>query len=171
MEINEKSCFALWDQLLGALVALARAAENEPPSPSAHRAVLDGLACVLACYDARRLEEPLSAVRAEKDRLAPLCATCTSPCGRTAAYGLRDLLAEPDARLRALKLSLLFSLQGLARCALAAQTDGLPDEETLSFFYRGLFALGYLFGPERLRELAEEGGLLALRRLEAGGPA
>ena len=155
MEINEKSCFALWDQLLGALVALARAAENEPPSPSAHRAVLDGLACVLACYDARRLEETLSAVRAEKDRLAPLCATCTSPCGRTAAYGLRDLLAEPDARLRALKLSLLFSLQGLARCALAAQTDGLPDEETLSFFYRGLFALGYLFGPERLRELAD----------------
>ena len=55
MEINEKSCFALWDQLLGALVALARAAENEPPSPSAHRAVLDGLACVLACYDARRI--------------------------------------------------------------------------------------------------------------------
>ena len=49
----------------------------------------------------------------------------------------------------------MYKRQGLARCALAAQTDGLPDEETLSFFYRGLFALGYLFGPERLRELAD----------------
>ena len=166
MNTEKNARFALEDQLTGVLIALARAAENETPPASAHRAMLSGLAYEFAAGDAGSLERAVAAVRAEKSRLAPMCAACTAACGRTAEYGLRDLLAEPDARTRALKLSLLFTLQGLARCVRAARPDSLPQQETLAFFYRSLFALGYPFSPQQLQALSEEGGQLALQQLE-----
>ena len=155
------------NELIGALIALARAAENETPDAEANLAMLEGLALAgTAAPEPSALDRATAAIRAAKDRLVPMCAGCANPCGRTSEYSLRELIAEPDRQRTALRLSLLFALEGLARSALADSASGASDEELLSFFYLGLFALGYPFEAERMQQLLSDCGRHALALLE-----
>lgn len=120
------------DRLVGALIGLSRAVDNNE-----HLITPDTNAALLRALTASppEAEAALTAVQQQKRLLVPNCFDCASPCGRTADCDFPALLdAAPDAR--AARLSLLDILRTLARA------QSTPDPAACAFLYRALFALG-----------------------------
>ena len=122
----------LRDQLLGALIGLARATTSEPKSEDTDDVLNAGLR-LAAKQDApeERLRRMIDIVHTEKHRIAPNCATCAMPCGNTADYDLARFYAAPQS-VRALKQRLFAALFRLAQ---------RPDEAQQYAIYQGLFTL------------------------------
>ena len=123
----------LREELLGALVGLARATTSEPKTETTDDVLNAGLH-LAAQPDApvEKLQQMLAIARTEKHTVAPNCATCAMPCGNTADYDFARLRSAPEA-VRALKLRLLDALFRLAQ--------GRPDEAAQYSIYQGLFTL------------------------------
>ena len=150
------------DTLVGALVAVARAEQNETADAPVHRAVLRGL-CTLSLSGSgcgpQAVDQAIADARAAKERLVPMCSGCASPCGRTAEYPLHLLLAQPEGEGVSLRLALLCALQELARVCLPLWEEGaLAEGAPLRLLYLGLYALGYPFDTARLQELIRDCG-------------
>lgn len=122
----------LRDQLLGALIGLARATTSEPKSEDTDDVLNAGLR-LAAKQDApeERLRRMIDIVHTEKHRIAPNCATCAMPCGNTADYDLARFYAAPQP-VHALKQRLFAALFRLAQ---------RPDEAQQYAIYQGLFTL------------------------------
>ena len=121
------------DRLVGALIGLSRAVDNNEHliTPDTNAALLRALTAATSA----ECEAALTALQQQKRLLVPNCFDCAAPCGRTADCDFPALLdAAPDARDA--RLSLLDALRALAR----AQSTPTPD--ACAFLYRGLFALG-----------------------------
>lgn len=121
------------DRLVGALIGLSRAVDNNEHliTPDTNAALLRALTAATSA----ECEAALTAVQQQKRLLAPNCFDCASPCGRIADCDFPALLdAAPDARDA--RLSLLDALRTLARA------QSTPDPEACAFLYRALFALG-----------------------------
>ena len=103
------------DELLGALIGLARATTSEPKTEDTDEVLNAGLR-LAAQADApeEKLRRMLSIVQTEKHRVAPNCATCAMPCGNTADYDLARLWNAPEA-IRGLKLQMLSAAFKLAQ--------------------------------------------------------
>lgn len=123
----------LRDELLGALIALARATTNEPKTEDTDQVLGAGLRLV-SRPDAGEaaLQKMLDIARTEKHRVAPNCATCAMPCGNTNEYDLQRLWTAPET-IRALKLRLLSAV-----CELAHKR---PDATVQKGIDDGLFIL------------------------------
>ena len=121
------------DELLGALVGLARATTSEPKTDDTDEVLNAGLR-LLAQPDVpeEKLQRMLSIVHTEKHRVAPNCAACAMPCGNTNDYDLARLWNAPQD-VRALKLRML------AAAIRLAQQRPSGDEQTA--VYRVLFTL------------------------------
>ena len=121
------------DELLGALVGLARATTSEPKTDDTDEVLNAGLR-LLAQPDVpeEKLQQMLTIVRTEKHRVAPNCATCAMPCGNTTDYDLARLWNAPQD-VRALKLRML------AAAIRLAQQRPAGDKQTA--VYRVLFTL------------------------------
>ena len=120
------------DRLVGALIGLSRAVDNNE-----HLITPDTNAALLRALTASppEAEAALTALQQQKRLLVPNCFDCAAPCGRTADCDFPALLdAAPDARDA--RLSLLDALRTLARA------QSTPDPEACAFLYRALFALG-----------------------------
>ena len=124
----------LQDQLTGALIGLARAADTNTPTASTHRAVIAGLFTTLANvnFNEETVRRQIDAVRREKAALTPNCAVCASPCVRTEEYDM-DKLWEADEDIRSLKSLILFGLRGMAAYAYHAMVLGYTVEEVDGF--------------------------------------
>lgn len=146
---------ALHDELIGALVGLSRAAENNPNVTDGTYALFgESLALPEDCPpETFRLQ--IDAVRAEKHRISPDCAVCMNPCGRTADYDLSDLSANGE-EVYALKLALLDEIRGMSKTLKAARRTGAPDREGENLLCTALFRLGYDEGAETLGEFLRE---------------
>lgn len=121
------------DRLVGALIGLARAVDNNEHliTPATNAALLRALTAATPV----ECEAALTALQQQKRLLVPNCFDCASPCGRTADCDFPALLdAAPDARDA--RLSLLDALRALARA------QSTPDPAACAFLYRALFALG-----------------------------
>ena len=103
------------DELLGALVGLARATTSEPKTDDTDEVLNAGLR-LLAQPDVpkEKLQRMLTIVRTEKHRVAPNCATCAMPCGNTTDYDLTRLWNASQA-IRTLKLRMLAAAIQLAQ--------------------------------------------------------
>ena len=154
----------LQDQLTGALIGLARAADTNAPTASTHRAVIEGLFTTLTNvnFNEETVHQQMDAVRREKAALIPDCAACASPCGRTDEYDMRNLW-EADEDIRSLKSLILFGLRGMAAYAYHAMVLGYTDEEVNRFFYEGLFAVGEDWGMEELLPIVMKVGEVNLK--------
>lgn len=121
------------DELLGALVGLARATTSEPKTEDTDEVLNAGLR-LAAQADApeEKLRRMLSIVQTEKHRVAPNCATCAMPCGNTADYDLARLWNAPEA-IRDLKLRMLSAAIRL--------TQKRPVGDAQTAVYRVLFTL------------------------------
>ncbi len=102
----------LQGELAGALVGLARAHDGIEISPSAAEVLQNGLTALFNADDSR-LEIITNAVRAEKHRTVPDCASCKNPCGRTADFDTEDLDLLPlplkKAKLRLLEAAVMYA--------------------------------------------------------------
>ena len=154
----------LQDQLTGALIGLARAADTNAPTASTHRAVIEGLFTTLTNvnFNEETVRQQIDAVRREKAALIPNCDTCASPCGRTDEYDM-TLLWEADEDIRSLKSLILFGLRGMAAYAYHAMVLGYTDEEVNRFLYEGLFAIGEDWGMEELLPIVMKVGQVNLK--------
>ena len=154
----------LQDQLTGALIGLARAADTNAPTASTHRAVIEGLFTTLTNvkFNEETVRSQIDAVRREKAVLIPNCGACASPCGRTDEYDM-NLLWEADEDIRSLKSLILFGLRGMAAYAYHAMVLGYTDEEVNRCFYEGLFAVGEDWGMEELLPIVMKVGQVNLK--------
>ena len=157
----------LQDKLTGALVSLARIAQDNKPGPNTDRLVLEGLFTTVTNvdFDDARVQKYIDAVHAETAGLMSGCSGCTS-CG--AASGDYDMskLWNANEDVRSLKSLLLFGLRGLAAYAFHALALNYTDAKINSFFYKGLAALGEDWGMDKLLPLVIECGQVNLACME-----
>ncbi len=148
------------DKLVGALVGLARAADGEPQTSyetlKTMIECLSSLPAETACGE-RNADALISLVHDEKKRLAPGCAECASPCGRTADYDMEELWNSDDG-VRGLKLLILLGLRGLAIKIRFAFELGIDVKKNCGIFQKALFAVGEEFNEDYLIGIAAEIG-------------
>ena len=158
----------LQDELTGALIGLARAADNTTPPKEADQLILEGLFATLTNvnFDDASLRQLTQQVREVKNSLSPLCHGCTSQCAKNDGYDLDSLWTENED-IRSLKSLLLFGMRGMAAYAFHARVLGYEDPSVTSFFYKGLFAVGYDgYAMEDLLPLVMESGKVNLECME-----
>ena len=163
----------LQDQLVGAMIGLARAAEGvECPGNRVYRTVIEGLFTTLTnvSFDDDAIRAQIEKTHREKERL--LAAPVKKSAGprekavgesgaaenaACAAAGVQDtddynlgLLWDMDPDIRSLKSLILFGLKGMAAYAYHALMLGASDETVNQFFLTGL------------REIAKDGTVESL---------
>lgn len=158
---------ALQDELTGALIGLAKACGNQSRTKESTRLILKGLFTTVTnvSFHDGTLSELIAQVRAEKNRIVPDCSSCTSPCGNTGDYDMKDLWnAQED--IRSLKSLILFGIRGVAAYAYHAAVLGYEDEEVNAFFYKALSFVGYDLEMQDLLPVAMEAGAVNLKCME-----
>lgn len=139
------------DKLLGAVIGLARATENneELITEVTDSVLAEGLVATLSestCSDSE-LEEIYNRVMSEKQRIIPSCFTCAFPCGRTDNYNMQELYAM-DTELRSLKTQLLTGIQTLAN-------KPNRDSETNVYLYKALILFGIYWDEDGMIPILE----------------
>ena len=131
----------LQDELTGALIGLALAAEGKPACESADRAMLSGLFTTVTNvnFSAETVSEMAGLVRAEATKLGGGCAGCSMCCGAE-EYDM-EAIWKADEDVRSLKALILFGLRGMAAYAYHAMVLGYRDEAVNAFCYEGLRAV------------------------------
>ena len=112
----------LQDELTGALIGLARAADGSPGvNEGTWSLIIEALFTTLTNvnFDEAAIRDVTACVKAEKSRLVPDCASCMSPCGHNNDYDVSRLWTE-DEDIRSLKSLILFGIRGMAAYAYAA---------------------------------------------------
>ena len=150
----------LQDELTGALVGLARAADNAPDvNGDTWRLMIEGLFTTVTNvnFNEETIRALIDRVRAEKARLVPDCAVCASACGRTDDYDMEKLWGAQED-IRSLKSLILFGVRGMAAYAHHAMVLGYTDEEVNRFLAKALFAVGEDWGMDELLPIVMEVG-------------
>lgn len=155
----------LQDELTGALIGLARTANNNVPGESANRAIIEGLFTTVTNvnFDSDAVQRQIDRVHEEKAKLAPQCACCSSNCGDD--YDMKELWGGNED-IRSLKSLILFGMRGIAAYAFHALMLGYTDDVVNNFFYKGLLAVGSDLGMDDLLPLVMETGKINLKCME-----
>jgi hydroxylamine reductase len=134
---------ALQDELTGALIALARAADGTNPTDQTSEALMNGLFATVTNvnFDGAALENIISRVRTEKQKLVPRCDSCMKDCGRNDEYNLTDLWSANED-VKSLKSLLLFGVRGIAAYIYHAKVLGYDVSPVAEFLYKALWAIG-----------------------------
>lgn len=125
----------LQDELTGALIGLARAAESKTPSPAVTKVLLDGLFSTVTNvnFDDDAIKTQIMLVRDAVVSLGGL---------RQNEYNPAQIWHNNDEDIRSLKSLLLFGMRGMAAYAHHALVLGYSDAEVDAFFYKGLRVAG-----------------------------
>lgn len=157
----------LQDELIGALIGLARASDGHQTKESTHKAMIEGLFMTLTNvnFDEKSILSQIEKVRREREGLIPGCSSCASPCGRNDEYDMNRLWSDNDD-IRSLKSLILFGLKGIAAYAYHAMVLGYSDNDVNNFFYEGLFAVGEDLDMEQLLPTVMKVGEINLKCME-----
>ncbi|GHV49626.1 hydroxylamine reductase [Synergistales bacterium] len=152
---------ALQDALTGALITLARAAQNHAPAANTRRIVMEGLFSTgtNVNFDDAAIEAKIAEARKERSLIHPA----------SAEYADFDMAKvwNADTDIRSLKSLILFGIRGIAAYAYHACALGYTDDEISSFFHKALAAVGEDgLGMEELLPLVLETGAVNLRCME-----
>jgi hydroxylamine reductase len=120
------------NELTGALIGLARAAQGKTPGKTANELMMQGLFATVTNvnFDPARIRELIRKVQAEKARL-----------GGAPDYKADELFSG-DQDVVSLRSTLLFGIRGMAAYAWHAYVLGKEDPEVTAWFYKGLNAVG-----------------------------
>ena len=136
----------LQDQLTGALIGIARAANGNEHLIRRETTdlIIESLFATLTNvnFDNEDFHALLDRAEAEKRHMVPDCFTCLSACGRTNDYDMEQLWQEPDADIRSMKSLILFGIRGVAAYAYHAAVLGYHDEQVEKFLYKALLYIG-----------------------------
>ena len=137
------------DTVISVLIGLVGACNNNPKTEETDELILTALSYSNGLEE----KETIERIRAEKNRIAPGCAACATPCGNTSDYDINRLYsAEPT--IRALKQQILTEISQLATCTLQHRVT-LTDEN-MRIFYKALSYVSYDLTEQTLLELLEE---------------
>jgi hydroxylamine reductase len=159
---------ALQDELTGALIALARATDGTNPTEQTSEVLMDGLFATVTNvnFDGAALENIISRVRTEKQKLVPRCDSCAKDCGRNEEYILTDLWSANED-VKSLKSLLLFGVRGIAAYIYHAKVLGYDVSSVADFHYKSLRAIGDdSLGMNELLPLVMECGKANLDAME-----
>lgn len=144
--LNEEAWMdAAETRLIGALIGLARATDgNTVRTEETGRLMRAGLAALRKNAHQTLVEK----IHTEKRILAPDCATCGAPCGKTADYDIKQWKneAEPVQEQKWLLLKRLVEVA--VACSDSAEVD--------YFLTKALFALGESWEAEWIAALVKE---------------
>lgn len=158
----------LQDELTGALIGLARAADGNMDLPQdTYQTILEGLFTTVTnvSFDNDAITAMINKIHAEKQKLVPDCFTCAAPCGRTDDYDMRQIW-DANEDIRSLKSLILFGIRGMAAYAYHASVLGYRDDEVNRFFCEALFKLGYEESVETLLPTVLKVGEINLKCME-----
>ncbi|MDL2235929.1 hydroxylamine reductase [Christensenellaceae bacterium OttesenSCG-928-L17] len=156
------------DQLTGALIGLARAAKNSPPSARTHQLMMEGLFTTVTnvSFDNATLEKQIAEIHREKENLLSAHSPGTSTQSETGDADMKSLW-EADEDIRSLKSLILFGIRGMAAYAYHAHALGYTDDTVNNFFYKALFAIGEAgYGMNELLPLVLETGEVNFKCME-----
>ena len=141
---------SLRDELIGCTIGLSRVCSMHKKSERTDLLILQAL---LDSADSSlsdgTIQSTLSLVQSEKARIAPMCETCAARCGNSDDYDMKKLYDAPD-KIRTLKLTLLHKIQKMASDAIIKLRSGDLDEQTLTYFYKALFAISEDWDEQQL---------------------
>ena len=160
----------LQDELTGALIGLARAAEGYEHlvNEEMNQLVLEGLFTTVTNvnFNDETLKILIYKIENAKKKLVPNCFTCSGSCGRNDNFDMNTLWTT-DEDVRSLKSLILFGIRGMAAYAYHASVLGYTDETISKFFYKALFAVGMKdWGMDELLPIVLEVGEVNLRCME-----
>lgn len=160
----------LQDELTGALVGLARAAEGNEHlvTEEMNQLVLEGLFTTVTNvnFNDETLKILIYKIENAKKKLVPNCFTCSGSCGKNDNFDMNTLWTT-DEDVRSLKSLILFGIRGMAAYAYHASMLGYTDETISKFFYKALFAVGMKdWGMDELLPIVLEVGEVNLRCME-----
>ena len=160
----------LQDELTGALIGLARAAEGNEHlvNEEMNQLVLEGLFTTITnvSFNDETLNLLIKKIEDTKKKLVPNCFTCSGSCGRNDNFDMNTLWTT-DEDVRSLKSLILFGIRGMAAYAYHASVLGYTDETISKFFYKALFAVGMKdWGMDELLPIVLEVGEVNLRCME-----
>lgn len=141
---------SLRDELIGCTIGLSRVCSMHKKSERTDLLILQAL---LDSADSSlsdgTIQSTLSLVQSEKARIAPMCETCAARCGNSDDYNMKKLYDAPD-KIRKLKLTLLHKIQKMASDAIIKLRSGDLDDQTLTYFYKALFAISEDWDEQQL---------------------
>lgn len=154
----------LQDELTGALIGLARACGNNPKTENTDHIIIEGLFTTITNvnFNQRTLNDMITKVKEEKNRIVPDCRVCSDPCGATDDYDM-NLIWNDNEDIRSLKSLILFGIRGMAAYAYHAMVLGYEDEEVNKFFHKALCIISYDMGMEELLPVVLEVGEVNLQ--------
>jgi hydroxylamine reductase len=141
------------DQLVSALVGLARAAKGKSPGKKTDEIVIQSLFATLTNvdFDPVRIDDFREKVEAEKLKL-----------GGAEDFNPDDLF-HGETDIVSLRSTLIFGLKGMAAYALHAHVLGKDDAEVSEWFYKGLKAVGEEHSIDEWLSLIMEFGQVNLK--------
>lgn len=144
----------LHNELLGAVIGLARTCANNPKTDDTDRLLFTALrVSANGTANDQMLTAMIRRVNEEKAIISPGCATCTARCGNTDNYDM-SLLWNADDEIKNAKLAILENAQTLAGELMQPKSEEIP-EGTIPRLYHALFMVKEDWDAEPLRELAE----------------
>lgn len=157
----------LQDKLTGALIGLARAVEGDESlaTEMTDKLVVEGLFTTITNvnFNNDTITALTGQIQAEKERLVPNCSECSSACGRSSNYDMKELWSANED-VRSLKSLILFGICGMAAYAYHADVLGYRDAAVNKFFYKALWAIGMKdWGMEELLPIVMEVGEINLK--------
>ena len=137
------------DDVISALIGLVGACNNNPKTSNTDKLILTAL----ACSNSDDKADIIQRIHAEKNAIAPDCATCATPCGNTSDYNMSRIYnAEPT--IRNMKEQILIEICRLAECVL--QKEAAQTEQNILLFYKALSYVSYEWNEDALLALSEE---------------
>ena len=133
------------DELVGALIGLARAAKSGNPTAHTDELVMKGLFTTLTNvnFDDVTIKKIKTEIETEKGRINS---------EKFEDYDMENIWDDHED-IRSLKSLILFGIKGMSAYAYHSLVLGKTDREVNSFFYEALYSLGEKKKPEELLEL------------------
>lgn len=143
------------DELIGALIALANAAENGSSTEKTDMLILKGLFTTITNVNFNNvtIKQLTEEIHIERNRINSQ---------KFDDYDMKKLWNDHED-IRSLKSLILFGIKGMAAYAYHTQALGKTDSEVTSFFYKALRAIGSENDPEKLLGLVLETGNVNLK--------
>ncbi|MFZ7133543.1 MAG: hydroxylamine reductase [Eubacteriales bacterium] len=141
------------DELTGALIGLGRAAIRKSPDTKTHELMIQGLFAQVTNvnFDEDAIDKMIQAVRKDKKRY-----------GGADDFPFKELWSgDPD--IVSLRSTLLLGMRGMAAYAWHAYVLGKIDAEVITWFYKGMKALGEDHSVEEWLNLLMEFGNVNLK--------
>ena len=131
----------LHNELLGAVIGLARTCANNPKTDDTDRLIFTALrVSANKSANEQTLAAMIRRVNEEKAIISPGCATCTARCGNTDNYDMSLLWNAPDE---------------IREAKFCKKSEEIP-EGTIPRLYHALFMVKEDWDAKPLQELAED---------------